>query len=189
MKPSIAFLSPPLPVSSKQSRSVLRCSLHPPTLTRRSLLHLLLLPCALPLAARGGPPTRNVFDEERARNEEALEAAKALRLAALRDAFDAVATAAQQLDELKQKADNEDWDAVRTLTRAFNDAVEREGMEKISKQLKKEEGRKEALSVSRSVTDILIQVDRAARKKDKQQAVNGIDQVRSIVDGFQKFKP
>lgn len=139
--------------------------------------------------SRAQTPMRTVFDEERELNEKARKEAEETRLAALRAGFDAVQKAIAQLDDLQSLIEEGDWDGVRQFSRLFNDAVEREGMEAVARKLRKKEGRKDALAVSKQVTKALIELDRCAREKNRDDALVYLQQARNNVLKFDSFKP
>lgn len=142
-----------------------------------------------PTRSNGSSPRRTVFDEERERNEEMLRAIQQRKTAELRAAFDAVEKAQAQLDDVQKFLDDGDWDGLKRFTRLFNDAVEREGMEKTAGKLQDRKTRKEAIALSKSVTNKLREVDRYANNRDGDAVAAGIKDVRNLVSDFQKFRP
>lgn len=134
-------------------------------------------------------PRRTVFDEERDRNNEMLRAAQRKKDEALRAAFDAIDKALSQLDDVKKFVEDDDWDGIRKFTRLFNDAVEREGMEKTARKLANRDIRKEALNICKNVTEQLRQIDRNAAKHDANAVSAGVDKVKDLIGGFRKFRP
>lgn len=134
-------------------------------------------------------PRRTVFDEERDRNNELLRAVQKKKDAALRAAFDAIDKAQDQLDDVKKFVDDGDWNGLRKFTRLFNDAVEREGMEKTARKLSNPDSRKEALNVCKSVTNQLRQMDRDAARQNADAVFIGVDRVKDLIGNFRKFRP
>lgn len=144
---------------------------------------------ASPSPSHAQAPVRTLFDEEREMSEKTRREAEDNRIGALRAGFEAVQKALGQLDDLQVLVQDGKWGEVRGFARLFNDAVEREGMEAVAKNLRKKEGRKEALAISRQVTGSLVELDRCAREENKEGALMYLQQARSNVLKFDSFKP
>lgn len=160
-------------------------------LSRRTLISLAVTSlAAVPTSTSAlSSPRRTVLDEERELNEKMLKQAEEYRIGALKAAFVAIEKASLQLGDLRQFADEQDWDGVRSFSRHFNDAVERNGMEPIAKKLRDKTDRKAALAVCKQVTEALKQVDRAAKLKDREGVIVHVQETRDIIAKFQMFRP
>lgn len=130
---------------------------------------------------------RTVFDEERERNEEMVKSIKEEKLKAINAGFESVEKSKSQLDDILTFLKDEDWQGIRKFVRLFNDAVQREGMYKLSKQLDGDNGK--ALELCSQVTDQLRLVDKLARQKETQKIIDGVVVLKQLLDDFQQFRP
>lgn len=137
----------------------------------------------------GADVPKTILDEEFELFNQRKKEAEEARTNALRASFDAVGKASEQLNELESMIDEGDWNGVRRFTRLFNNAVEREGMESISRKLESKEDREEGLKISKRTTDLLRKIDKSGKKKDQVEAHEGVAQVRTVLEEFLKLKP
>lgn len=178
------------PRSAQNSRIVF-CALQNSQISRRGFISLAVMSLAtIPsYTLARGPPQKTILDEEKELNEKMSREAEEKRKDGLRAGFEAVEKASFQLDDLRQFAEEQNWDGVRSFSRYFNNAVERKGMEPIAKKLRDKKDREGALAICKQVTEALKQVDHAAMSKDRQGALAHVHETQSIIAKFQTFKP
>ncbi|KAI0567244.1 hypothetical protein FGB62_3g251 [Gracilaria domingensis] len=132
---------------------------------------------------------RSVLDEERELYRRRQEEERRSREQATRAAFAAVAKAGEQLDDVQKLVEDGELLRVATFSRLFNDAVVREGMQKVARKLDDREQRTAALEICAQTTAALKRLDGDARAERTAAIVSDVKAVRALIQDFVALSP
>lgn len=140
-------------------------------------------------AANAAAPRRTILDEEKERRGQLIRKDEEDRTKALIAAFEAVNKACEQLGDVEAFVKDNDWKAIRRFSRLFNNSVEREGMEPLTRQLTTKSQRKDSFELCQKLTESLKEMDQSAKREDGEAVLAALGNSRQIIAAFQEFKP